>query len=90
MSLTGFYLVISTSGNLSPTSGWSHIVVHTHVSPENVSSKSLGQEVGALIIRVHIVKLDRCRRDHIADPVVLDVNVLGPLVMNWILRELTS
>jgi hypothetical protein len=61
------------------------------VSSESISSKSLGQEVGTLIIRVHIVKLDRCRRDHVADPVVLDVNVvLEPLVMNWILRELTS
>jgi hypothetical protein len=60
------------------------------VSPESISSKSLGQEIGTLIIRVQIVKLDRCRRDHVADPVVLDVNVLEPLVMNWILRELTS
>jgi hypothetical protein len=54
------------------------------VSPESISSKSLGQEVGTLIIRVHIDEFDHCRRDHVADPVVLDVNVLGPLVMNWI------
>jgi hypothetical protein len=61
----------------------------THVSPENIASKSLSPKVGTLIIRAHIVKFDRCRRDHVAYPVVLDVNVLGPLV-NWILRELTS
>jgi hypothetical protein len=60
------------------------------VSPESISLKSLGQEVGTLIIRVHIDELDRCKQDHVADPMVLDVNVLGPLVMNWILRELTS
>jgi hypothetical protein len=60
------------------------------VSPESISSKSLGQEVGTLIIRVHIDELDRCRRDHVTDPVDLDVNVLGPLVINWILRELTG
>jgi hypothetical protein len=37
---------------------------YQHVSPEIISSKSLGQEVGTLIIRVHTNELDRCSRLH--------------------------
>jgi hypothetical protein len=58
------------------------------VPPENVTAQSLGQEVRSWVLRGHIDELNRPRGDHVSDPVVLDINMLGPLVVNGILGKL--
>ena len=60
------------------------------MSPEHLAAKSLSQEVGPLVLRGHINKLNGPGSHHVADPVELDVNVLRTLMVDWILRELTS
>jgi hypothetical protein len=41
-----------------------------------------------LVLRGHIDELNRPRGDHVSDPVVLDINMLGPLVVNGVLGKL--
>jgi hypothetical protein len=61
-----------------------------HVAPEDIPSQSLGQEIRTLIIGGHMDNLNSVRGDHIADPVELDVDVLGALVVDMVHRELPS
>ena len=60
------------------------------MSPEYVPTHSLGQDVRALILRRDVDDLDRSRCNHVPDPVVLDVDMLGALMMDRVLRELVS
>jgi hypothetical protein len=60
------------------------------MSPEHLAAKSLGQEIGPLVLCGHINKLNCGISHHVANPVELDVNVLQALVVDLIFRKRTS
>ena len=57
--------------------------------PERFATQSLGQEVRALVVRGHVDELDCMSGHHVTNPVELDVDMLGSLVVNRVLCQLT-
>ena len=60
------------------------------MSPEDIRRKDLGKEVCSLLRCRHVDQLYLLSSYLVADPVVLDVDVLGALVMHWIHGKLST
>ena len=60
------------------------------MSPEDIRRKGLGQEVRSLLRCGHVDQLYLLSGYLVANPVVLDVDVLGALMMHWIHGKLSS
>ena len=53
-----------------------------HMTLKDITREGLGEKVRALLSHEHVNELDRFRCHHITDPVVLEVNLLRPLMMH--------
>ena len=60
------------------------------MSPGDISRKGLGKEVRSLLRCRHVDQLHILSGYLVADPVILDVDVLGALVLHWIHGKLSS
>ena len=60
------------------------------MSPKDIRRKSLGKEVRTLLRCRHVDQLYLLSGYLVADPVVLDVDVLEALMMHWIHGKLSS
>ena len=60
------------------------------MSPEDIRRKGLGEEVRSLLRCRHVNQFYLLSGYLVADPVVLDVDVLGALMMHWICGKLSS
>ena len=60
------------------------------MSPEDIRRKGLGRDVCSLLRCRHVDQLYLLSGYLVADPVVLDVDVFGVLVMHWIYGKLSS
>ena len=63
-----------------------HACMWYHMTPKDITREGLGEEVRALLSRRHVNELDRLRRHHITDLVVIVVDMLRPLMMHWVHR----
>ena len=54
------------------------------MTPKDIAREGLGKDVRAGLSRRHMNELDRLKCHHITDPVVLDVDMLRPLIMQWV------
>ena len=60
------------------------------MSPKDIRRESLGKKVRSLLRCRHVDQLYLLTGYLVANPVVLDVDVLGALMMHWIHGKLSS
>ena len=60
------------------------------MSPEDIRREGLGKEVRSLLHCRHMDQPYLLSGYLVANPVVLDVDVLGALIMHWIYGKLSS
>ena len=48
----------------------------------------LSQNVCYLLINTNVLQFDDTSLDHVSDKVIFQLNMLGPVMEDWVLREL--